>query len=1121
MPTTLEYYWDLASLDEGKRISAAAQLISTLCRFQAEMPATDEVATTEADMNRICAGDVSYAVKRLIKGLASSRDGARQGYSVALAELLGRVPCITVKLVLDLLWQSTEATKGMKGQEQRDMRFGRIFGLMALVQSGIVTRASTTAVDMRKIVMELAAIGAKQWYLREIAYVTLTSMVPMLGKFGIRDELITMFVAVALDKGAVTTADELLLALRLRRQYPGYDWHTALGQWHGRHMLGARNAGRVAQVLCEQTEGGAQGWCPQLHSVWDEIFDLYFNRARADEVAMQVPMEFELLWERVVEQGLFAPGATQGRRHRGFMLLERLLPHLSEETVPALMTPNVVRAMSDNVSAKAKSPLAQVGLRTVERLSVVCEGNPKVGLAVLTHLLNQKSTIGSGERGSLRTLMANRIVATLDSEAIVGYVEYLQQVFTVPGRARGREGVADPRHVANVSEKSVEKQRAWAVDQMIRVARFGQLPITDELTTGVLRFVAMQAAFSDVRDAKAPAPPLTAATRDYCALALVNLVGELSRQAEPSRAKTAEPDEQTGAARGAAGRARDGTAWATAALALVADKAPRGAKVVLHGFGETRAVLGEMLGELRAMAKQAGKLKGGAAQRVQALELLLGNVCVAAAFAANPQTQAEYLEVAPEVRECYRRLAGKAGDGPEPVEVLTDILLSLLTRESSALRRLCDQTFVPFAEVMTAPAVDAIVDVLRAREGGSEGVEVEPEALDDDAMDVDMSDASDVSDAEPEAPEIDEELRRRIEEALGSEGDAGEASASGEEETFDDEQMKVFDDKLAEIFRHKKQQKTWVRELKLSFVNFKLRVLDLADVFLARQGDSALGVRVVAALVDLVHATQRSTRSRVVHDRAAAILGSRLAKVPAGADTDAALELLRTAHTRARQAADRRELDTLGSVAAYAARAALDSGSAVEPVQALYAESARDFMARKASQLQVGFFRASLERLRADQLHMLWAVARDTLEQFGHPLRAVNVYRQVQAFALADAVAATAGRADAGALGSGARELLAALRGALLATLEFAVADANRNAATGKLLLDASRLREIVNSALQVVRRVGRSGAFGEAMAVLAPDAAWTQAVEALQTSDKLASPVIKNLARRLVDLTK
>ncbi|KAJ2561034.1 DNA-directed DNA polymerase [Coemansia sp. RSA 1822] len=1142
MPTTLEFYWDLASLDEGKRIEAAAQLISALCKFQAEMPATTSVATTEEELNRICAGDVAYGIKRLIKGLASPRDGARQGYSIALSELLARVPCISVKLVLDLLWRSTEATKQMKGQEQRDMRFGRIFGLMALVQSGIITRAGTTAVEMRKIVMELAAIGAKKSYLREISYVTLTSLVPMLGKFAFRDELITMFVAVALDKGAIETPDELLLAMRLRRAYPGYDWYSALPQWQGRHMLGAKNVGRLGSVLCEQSvehPGLFSTWHPQLHRVWDEIFDLYFNRARADEVANAMPMEFELLWERVVENGLFAPGASQFRRYWGFLLLERLLPHLSEDTVPSMMTPNIVRAMSDNISVKGKSALAKVGMRTAERLSEVCESNTKVGLAVLTHLLNQKNTIQpvDAAKTNLRSMMANRIVAKLDSEAIVGYVTYLQQLFAAPRRVRSKSGVADAQTAVNVSDKSIEKQRAWAVDQMIRVARFGQLPITDELTGSVLRFVAAHAAFTVTGDTKkcsvvelrdAPVPELSAATRDYCALALVNLVGELNRHvSEPNRTAS---DAET---RGLAGHARDGTAWPTAALALVLDtKRKRGMQVVLHGYEETQEPLTKLLAQLREMAQAAAGLEAAAAQRVHMLELLLGNLSVGAAFGANPQTQAEYLEVAAEVSECYAKLTqtsqesdSESDDEPElqPVEVLTDILISLFTRDSSILRRLCDQVFVPFAELMTARAMESIVGVLQAREGAGEDVVTEMDGL--DAMDVDESDTEMADDND--AGIVDEELRRKIEEALGSNANGDDAaSESGAEESFDDEQMTVFDDKLAEIFRQKKEQKTWARELKLSFVNFKLRVLDLADVFLTRQGDNALAIQLVTALVDLARTTNKDTRNRAVHERAVSILNGRLTKIPAGFDQTEALKLLEVVHERARRASDQRELEMLGGVAAFVGRAVLESGDAQASarVHELNAESVRDFLGRKASQIQVGFFRSAMAKQRAGLLTGLWTVAADAVAEFGRPQRAVNVYRQVQAYALADAVLATAPRVaseltDLDEFTALAQRVLRESCASLQETLVFAVSDANQNA-TGRLHIDGARVREIVQTVLQMVRRVAKVDVFRPVVAVLKPTSEWTQAVQALEASDKLASPVVRNMSRSLANLS-
>ncbi|KAJ2795836.1 DNA-directed DNA polymerase, partial [Coemansia guatemalensis] len=891
MPTTLDFYWDLASLDEGKRIAAASQLIATLCGFQEKMPATNEVATTEEALDRICAGDVSYAVKRLIKGLASSRDGARQGYSVALAELLARMECISVKVVLDLLWKNTEATKSMSGQDQRDMRFGRIFGMMAVVQSGILTRQSTTTVELRKMVMELTAIGTKKSYLREVAYATLTSMVPLVSKLSFRDEAVEMMVSVALDKGVVETPDELLLAMRLRYAFPAYEWAAALPQWQGKHMLSAKNATRLKAILCEtsaENPGLFSSWHPQLHGVWNEIFDLYFNKHRAYEVETLRPMEFEGLWDTVVEGGLFAPGMSQFRRYWGFLVLERLLPYLSEDTVPATMTPNVVRALSDNVSAAGKTALAKAGLRAAERLTEICEGNTKVGLAVLTHLLNQKNTIQPASAGktNLRTMMADRIVARLDGDAIAGYVGYLQQVFLAPRRTRTIMGVAGPTSALNVSDKTLERQRNWAIDQMIRVARFGQLPKSDELTERVIRFIVAQAALApnnknsggSLAELATPAqPPLSHTSRDYCATALVGLVGELTLQS-------------------ASAGAERGPAWATMTLtALLEGAAHKGVHVLVNGFIKTRAVLGQMAKVLSAMGEQIATLtEPGDVQRLRALEQLLGNLCVMSVFSVDPQARAEFAEALPELHECYTRMQAELGiakqrtrkprgtkakdDGeeePRPVEVLTDMLIGLLTKDLNVLRRLCEQAFVPFAGVMTAEAMESIVSVLQAREGSAEGaVTMEMDAMDEDAMDVDEDEDAEAEHVDGVDEEgVDEELRRRIQEALGEE--AAEVSGSESEEEFDDEQMTVFDDKLAEIFRHRKEQKTAARDLKISMVNFKLRVLDLADVFLTRQPESPLVMQLLPAIVDLARATQRDSRNRAVHDRAAAILGAR------------------------------------------------------------------------------------------------------------------------------------------------------------------------------------------------------------------------------------------------------
>lgn len=88
--TTLQLYWDLASFDPSVRQRAAHSLIKTLAEFQKtheEALEQIDVADTEEKLDALCASDVSYAVRRLIRGLSSSRQGARQGFSLALTEV--------------------------------------------------------------------------------------------------------------------------------------------------------------------------------------------------------------------------------------------------------------------------------------------------------------------------------------------------------------------------------------------------------------------------------------------------------------------------------------------------------------------------------------------------------------------------------------------------------------------------------------------------------------------------------------------------------------------------------------------------------------------------------------------------------------------------------------------------------------------------------------------------------------------------------------------------------------------------------------------------------------------------------------------------------------------------
>ena len=68
----LETFWALADISPAKRVQAAKELIISLRGVE------DQSADSQ---------EMNYCLKRLVRGLASSREGARQGFAMALTEV--------------------------------------------------------------------------------------------------------------------------------------------------------------------------------------------------------------------------------------------------------------------------------------------------------------------------------------------------------------------------------------------------------------------------------------------------------------------------------------------------------------------------------------------------------------------------------------------------------------------------------------------------------------------------------------------------------------------------------------------------------------------------------------------------------------------------------------------------------------------------------------------------------------------------------------------------------------------------------------------------------------------------------------------------------------------------
>lgn len=179
----LSHFWELASPQTTTREKACKQLINQLISvqntFASNLPVTDKCVDVNAEQNDLASryhSDVIYTLNRLVRGLSSSRGGAREGFSLALTEVLRFILAgdVSLESLVHLIITENSGSGALKGPEERDMLFGRIFGLMALVDSVDLTdNFQCSSLDI--IVSELLKCADKP-YTRECCFEILAKL---------------------------------------------------------------------------------------------------------------------------------------------------------------------------------------------------------------------------------------------------------------------------------------------------------------------------------------------------------------------------------------------------------------------------------------------------------------------------------------------------------------------------------------------------------------------------------------------------------------------------------------------------------------------------------------------------------------------------------------------------------------------------------------------------------------------------------------------------------------------------------------------------------------------------------------------------------------------------------
>ncbi|GAA5996088.1 uncharacterized protein JCM10292_007386 [Rhodotorula paludigena] len=531
----------LSSHNAATRLDAAAQLVQVL----------PLAATAPSDP------DTPYALKRLIAGLASSNEAARQGFAVALAQLVSLLPADSdlAARVLPQLIDATTPKAGTDAREERDLLFARLMGLHALVRAGVLVRSEgKTAADgenWKEVVQALVTLANKKTWIREPAYwvvcEALGALLEAPEQLSWKDEVVRWavqrLVGDAREKARGFTPEKVAVVLVLQAHGVDADWTSLLaptfpsGSLLSRSSLsalatalrGASSAaadgpssgpkqGSNAVKTAKGAAAPAPGQAP--HFVWNLLADAFFSpSASSSNVVDRVP--FTAFWSACIDNSLFASSSLP-LKALGFSLIQLFLPLVPASDVPALLSPHAIHVLANHLRRETsgsggEKTLSRVADKLVSSVLPAFFASSDAGRAAALPVLKKLVSPPESQHNAFEPKVLERLVVKLPLAGTRGWVAHLRSVVLAPALAEAQddaamEGEGEGGDDAQTRDKAVAAQRNWALDQLLFVVRNASVEKDDDLVKGLLEFLAVVGWFDVKKEASKGARSYVAAT---------------------------------------------------------------------------------------------------------------------------------------------------------------------------------------------------------------------------------------------------------------------------------------------------------------------------------------------------------------------------------------------------------------------------------------------------------------------------------------------------------------------------------------------------------------------------------------------------------------------------------
>lgn len=568
--------------------------------------------------------------------------------------------------------------------------------------------------------------------------------------------------------------------------------------------------------------------------------------------------------------------STHERKFMCFQILQLMLPTISHAHVPFILTPNFLKCYINTLSNKKSLLYAQA--INVTKALISASKDPKVGLGIVSVLIDKKLM---NFDSLTKTKTVEGIITNLDISAIEEYVVQLISMST------------------NDSNESLKK---WTAEQLSLLIRNGSILKDEGYVSQIVEHFLLQGFFDQ---------EMIPSTSMFFREKLFSILGHLStvslkNSKAPKDATKEDLRKHALEARKTRGMLENGSTWFAFVLQKLLNIKEQ-KKLCVSIDDSAASIITDVANVLNMLEKASNNNM----TEINAMGSLLSYILLE--MHHDPSNTAS---VAQDLKEVTTRLflsdkkkskkrKYSSEEDPDAYEVLVDILLSLLSRDSAVVRHISTEVFKAFLNKINQNGLDLCFEILNAGDGavGHEELFEEKEGNENLSDDDDESDLETINEnmADVDVERENNTLREKIMNAMKNENMTKETMKENSDDEIElpdlnDDEMTAFDAHLTNIFAQKKAISKDRKQAKLTVLHFKLRVLEILDEFL-KNGRHV--VYITQKLLPLYGSLSSSKDNMSIHTKIGSIF-TKLSKIKTDLEieTEGSLDLLKTIHSK-------------------------------------------------------------------------------------------------------------------------------------------------------------------------------------------------------------------------------